>query len=247
MKKIVLSLVVAAAVAFPAAAGAASFGGIVVAKQVRRHALVVASHTGAVRVVHTHRLATRLGARVTVRARRLRDGTFSATKVSVRGRAHRARIHGVVVRRLRGRVLIAAGHSVLSIRTRRLFSLQDDNPGAQPGDEVDETVTIDNGNLNEDDVDEVGHTQKLELEGSIVSVTAPTSAADGEIVLQVGTSTIHVVVPAGTQLPSLAVGQNVELKVALSGTTFTLVKADEEDDNQGDDDQGDDDEGGGDD
>ena len=244
MKKTVLFLVVATAVAFPAAAGAASFGGIVVAKQVRRHALVVASHTGVVRVVHTHHLATRVGARVTVTARRLGDGTFSATKLSVRGRAHRARIHGVVVRRLRGRVLIAAGHSVLSIRSHQLFSLQDDNPGAQPGDEVDETVTIDNGNLDEDQVDEVGHTQKLELEGSIVSVTAPTTTADGEIVLQVGTSTIHVVVPAGTQLPSLAPGQNVELKVTLSGTTFTLVKADEEDDNQGDDNQGDDDGGG---
>ena len=244
MKKIVLPLIAAAAVAFPAAAGAGSFSGIVVAKQVRRHALVVASHTGVVRVVHTHHLATRVGARVTVTARRLGDGTFSATKLSVRGRAHRARIHGVVVRRLRGRVLIAAGHSVLSIRSGRLFSLQDDHPGAQPGDEVDETVTIDNGNLDEDQVDEVGHTQKLELEGSIVSVTAPTSTADGEIVLQVGTSTIHVVVPAGTQLPSLAPGQNVELKVTLSGTTFTLVKADEEDDNQGDDNQGDDDGGG---
>ena len=244
MKKIVLPLIAAAAVAFPAAAGAGSFSGIVVAKQVRRHALVVASHTGAVRVVHTHHLATRVGARVTVTARRLGDGTFSATKLSVRGRAHRARIHGVVVRRLRGRVLIAAGHSVLSIRSGRLFSLQDDHPGAQPGDEVDETVTIDNGNLDEDQVDEVGHTQKLELEGSIVSVTAPTTTADGEIVLQVGTSTIHVVVPAGTQLPSLAPGQNVELKVTLSGTTFTLAKADEEDDNQGDDNQGDDDGGG---
>lgn len=244
MRKLVFTLVVAGAVAFPAAAGAASFSGIVVAKQLRRHALVVTSRTGVVRVVHTHRLGTRLGARVAVRAHRLRDGTFSATKVSVRGRAHRARIHGVVVRRLRGRVLVAAGHSVLSIRTRQLFSLQDDNPGAQPGDEVDETVTIDNGNLDEDEVEEVGHTQKLELEGSIVSVTAPTSSTNGEIVLQVGSSTIHVVVPAGTQLPPLATGQNVELKVTLSGSTFTLTKAEDEDDDQGDDDQGDDDGGG---
>ena len=53
--------------------------------------------------------------------------------------------------------------------------------------------------------------------------------------------------PGGTQLPALAAGDNVELKVTLSGTTFTLAKADEEDDSQGDDDQGDDDGGGGDD
>jgi hypothetical protein len=238
MKRFVVPLIAVVAIAFPAAAGAVSFKGIVIAKQARRHALIVASSSGVVRTVHTHRLATRLGARLIVTALRLRDGTFSATRVTVRGRAQHARIRGVVVRRLRGRVLIAAGHSVLAIRTGRLFSLQDDNPGSQAGDQVDVTVTIDNGSLDEEQVAEVGHTQQLDLEGQIVSVAPATDTAAGEIVLQLGTSTIHVVVPAGTQLPQLQPGQSVELQVTLAGATFTLAQANEEDNNQGDDNQG---------
>jgi hypothetical protein len=245
VKKLILSIVVAGAVVVPATAGAATFGGVVIAKQARRHALIVASSAGVVRTVHTHRLATRVGARVAVRAHRLSDGTFSATKVAVRGRAHKARIHGVVAKRLRGRLLISAGHSLVAVATRQSFSLLDDHGGPKTGDVVDVTVSTDGQELDEEGMDDVGHVQKLELEGTIVSVAAPTSTADGEIVLQVGKSSIDVVVPAGSTLPSLKAGDSVQLEVTLSGTTFTLAKAQSEDDDQGDDDQGDDDGGGG--
>ena len=244
MKKLIVSLVVGIGVAFPATAGAATFKGIVVGKQARRHAIVVTSTSGLVRTVHTHRLAIRVGSRVAVRARKLRDGTFSARKVSVRGRAHRARIHGVVAKRLRGRYLLAAGHSMLAIRTGQSFSLNDER-GPAPGTVVNVTVDTDDNELDEEDVDEVGQAEKLELEGKVVSVTAPTATTDGEIVLQVGKSTINVVVPAGFSLSALKPGDSVELKVSLSGTTFTLLKAQDEDEDDGDDDQGDDDDGGG--
>ena len=243
-KKLVLPLVVAAAIAFPAAAGAANFHGIVVGKQARRHALIVASPRGVVRTVHTHHRAIRVGARVAVSARRLSDGTFSARRVAVRGRAHRARIHGVVAKRTRSGYLLAAGHSVLAIRTVRSFALDNHGSGPKPGTIVDVTVDTDDNQLDEEGVDEVGEAQEIDLEGKIASVTLPTTTTAGEIVLQVGASTIHVVVPAGTTLPALTVGQNVELEVALAGTTFTLVKAEDEDDDQGDDEQGDDDGGG---
>ena len=239
MKKLLLAVVAVGAVAFPATAGASTFTGIVVGKQTRRHALVIASKGGLVRTVHTHRLAIRVGARVDVSARKLRDGTFSAKRVTVRGRAHRAHIRGIVAKRLRGRYLLAAGHSVLSIRTRQSFSLNDDGE-ADPGDVVEVTVDTDDNELDEEDVEEVGHAQKLELEGKVVSVTAPTATAPGEIVLQVGKSTINVVVPAGFTLPALKPGDSVELNVSLSGNTFTLVKAQDEDEDDGDDDQGDD-------
>lgn len=248
VKKLILSLVVCVAFAVPATAGAATFSGIVIAKQVRRHALIVTSKSGRVRTVHTHRLATRVGARVTVHARKLPDGTFSATKLDLRGHAHKARIHGVVAKRMRGRLLISAGHSVVAVTTRQSFSLNDDGSGPEPGDVVDVTVSTDDQSLDEQDVNEVGRAQRVELEGTVVSLTAPSSSADGEIVLQVGKSSIDVVVPAGTTLPALKAGDSVQLKVTLSGTTFTLASAHEEDDNQGDDDdQGDDDGGGGDD
>ncbi len=244
MKKLILTLVVGVGIAFPATAGAATFSGVVVAKQVRRHALIVTSKTGVARTVHTHRLATRIGARVTVRARKLADGTFSAQKVAVRGRAHRARIHGVVAKRMRGRFLLSAGHSVLAIRTSQSFSTSGDS-GPAPGTVVKVTVDTDDQELDEQKVDDVGHAQKLELEGKVVSVTAPTSTADGEVVLQVGKSTISVAVPAGTTLPTMNPGDSVQLKVTLTGDTFTLTQSHEENDDQGDDDQGGDDNGGG--
>jgi hypothetical protein len=238
MKKIVLSLAVAIGIAFPATAGAATFKGIVVAKQVRRHALVVTSKTGLVRTVHTHRLGLRVGTKVAVQARKLRDGTFSAKKVKPQGRAHRARIHGVVARRTGSRYLIAAGHSMLAVRGHRSFSLQDNN-GPATGDVVDVTVNTDDNELDEENVSEHGHAQKLELEGKIASLTAPTADAPGEIVLTIGKSTINIVVPAGFDLGTMKVGDSVQLKVALSGDTFTLVKSDEEQNDDGDD--GDDD------
>jgi len=237
VKKAILALVVVIGIAFPATAGAGTFKGIVVAKQVRRHALVVASKTGVVRTVHTHRLATRIGSRVGVSARRLPDGTFSAKRVKTTGRARTARIRGVVARRTHAGFLISAGHSLIAVRSSHNFSLNDTGSGPKPGDVVVVTVGVgNNGELDEDNVEHDGHAQKLELEGKILSVTPATSSADGEIVLQVGKSSIDVVVPAGTTLPTLNPGDSVQLKVRLSGDTFTLVSSQDENDDQGDDD-----------
>jgi hypothetical protein len=243
MKRIALLLCFGAAVAtlYPAAAGAARFSGVVVAKQTHRHALVIASRSGAVRTVRTAK-RIRVGSRVVVNARVLHDGTFAATRIGVRGRALHARIHAVVVRRVRGGKLVSAGHSVFRIRTGITTASLSDHHGDQPGDEVDETVTIaPNGELDEDNEQEVGHADLVELEGSFVSF------AGGILTIKTEDGpTIGVVVPAGFTLPTFTVGESLELKVSVSGTTFTLVKVDSEDD-QGDDDQGDDDGGGGDD
>ena len=245
MKRTALLVTLAAAVAtlYPAAAGAARFGGVVVAKQPKRHALVVASRAGTVRTVRTSALRFRVGSRVVVSARLLRDGTFRASRIAVRGHARRARIRAVVVRRLNGRKLVSAGHSVFAIRTGRLdtMSARDDG-GDQPGDQVDETVTISpGGDLDEENEQEVGHENVLELEGSFVSLSGN--------ILTIKTeegSTIPVVVPSGFALPTFAPGQHLELKVSVSGTTFTLVNVkDEDDQGEDNDDQGDD--GGGDD
>jgi uncharacterized membrane protein YgcG len=235
MKKLLPALVAVIGIAIPATAGAATFKGIVIAKQVRRHALVVASKSGVVRTVHTHHLGMRVGARVTVKASRLSDGTFSATRVTANGHAARARIHGVVAGRTRGRFLVSAGHALLAIRTGQSFSTNDQGSGPPPGTVVNVTVNLNGDQLDEQDVQEVGHAQRLELEGNVVSVTQPSSSTAGAILLQVGTSTISVVVPAGTTLPALNPGDSVQLKVELSGTTFTLVTSTDENDNQGDD------------
>ena len=246
MKKLLLPLAAAAAFVLPATAGAATFSGVVVAKQPARHAVVVASRTGVVRTVHTQRLALRVGARVAVTARTLADGTYSATKVSVHGRALRARIRGVVARRLASGYLVSAGHSVLAVRTRHFSGMSAGGTGPATGTIVDVTVDTNDAQLDQEDVDEVGHAQRLELEGTVASITAATAADPGELVLTVGKSTIDVVLPAGTTLPStLKVGDKVEVKVTLAGDTFTLATSHEEDDDQGDDDGGGDDHHGG--
>ncbi|HEX6490029.1 MAG TPA: hypothetical protein VF002_01495 [Gaiellaceae bacterium] len=247
MKKLFLISIAVTGIAVPAAAGAATFSGVVVAKQAGRHALIVASKSGLVRTVHTHRLATRIGARVAVTAHHLADGTFSATRVSVWGLARKARIRGVVVRSSRGSFLLSAGHSMLAIRTRRLFSLNDTGSNPQPGSVVDVTVETNGDQLDEQDVRELGDAQQLELQGTVGSITQPTATTAGEVVLQVGTSTIHIVVPAGTTLPNtLQVGDSVQLKVALSGATFTLLNSQDESDDQGEDVGGDGGDGSGD-
>jgi len=245
MKRIALLLCFGAALAalYPAAAGAARFSGVVVAKQTHRHALVIASRSGAVRTVRTTK-RVRVGSRVVVNAHVLHDGTFAATRIGVRGRALHARIHAVVVRRVRGGKLVSAGHSVFRIRTGITTASLSDHHGDQPGDEVDETVTIaPNGELDEDNEQEVGQADLVELEGSFVSLVGSTLTIKTEDGPSIG-----VVVPAGFTLPTFTVGQSLELKVSVSGTTFTLVKVtSEDDDDQGDDNQGDDDSGGGDD
>ena len=70
MKRIALLLCLGAALAvlYPAAAGAARFSGVVVAKQTHRHALVIASRSGTVRTVRTTK-RIRVGSRVVVNAR----------------------------------------------------------------------------------------------------------------------------------------------------------------------------------
>jgi hypothetical protein len=245
MKRTALLVTLAAAVValYPAAAGAARFGGVVVAKQPKRQALVLASRTGAVRTVRARTLRIRVGSRVVVSARLLRDGTFRASRIAVRGHVRRARIRAVIVRRLSGRKLVSAGHSIFAIRTARLatMNVRDDDED-EPGDDVDETVTITpGGELDEDNEQEVGHDNVLELEGSFVSLSGNILT----IKTEEGT-TIPVVVPSGFALPTLTPGQHLELKVSVSGTTFTLVNVkDEDDQGEDNDDQGDD--GGGDD
>jgi hypothetical protein len=235
MKKLLLPLAAAVAAVLPATAGAASFGGVVVAKQPARHAVVV-SAAGVVRTVHTHRLGLAVGTRVAVKARLLADGTFSATSVVTRGRAKTARIRGVVARQLKTGYLVAAGHSMLAVRTRRLADANAPSTGPATGTIVDVTVDTNDTELDQQEVSEHGHAQRVELEGTVASITPATASDPGELVLTVGKSTINVVLPAGTTLPSaLAVGDKVELKATLAGDTFTLATSHEEGDDQGDD------------
>ena len=102
MKRLfIASFVAAAAVAYPAYAGAATVKGVVVGASAARGTIAVASTRGAVRTLHVAKLV-RVGTRVTATAASRADGTFTASHVTARGRVHRAHIHGVVTARRNG-------------------------------------------------------------------------------------------------------------------------------------------------
>ncbi len=213
MKKLVLVTAVVAAVAFPAGALAGTFTGIVVGKSGSN--LAVASKSGTVRTVHT-RAHPRIGARVRVNGAGVRVIAF----------AHRARIHAVVVNRAGGETLVAAGRTLLAIRSsgRRLSSLS----GAAPstGAVVNTTVGIASGLLTQQSMQVVGQT------GSVTVQAQVTAVAPGTIAVLVNGQPFTIALPGGIQLPASVVGQFVTLDLKLAQAENA---EDEEKDEQGED------------
>lgn len=252
MRKLALLPVFAAlAFAYPAGAGAAVFHGTVVAKQTNRHVLVLASRTGAVHSIRTQRMGIRVGTRLAVKARALPDGTFRATRIAASGRAHHARVRAVVVRTLRLRMIVSAGHSAFAIRlahrsSHAWASAGGGGNGPAPGTVVDAKVSISSsGELDEDDMDEVGQTDTVELNGTLAAMTPSTATAPGSLTVTVGTLSFTIVVPPGVDVSKLKVGDRIHVKATVDGTTLTLVKLGHDDEQGDDDDEDDDDDGGG--
>ncbi len=199
---------------WPAAGSAATFNGIVVAKQ--RGTLLVASPAGLVRSARGN---AAVGSRVVL-------GGGHATVV---GRATRARIRGIVVRRVGTTLFVSSNRHLLALHSARV--LADTTPTttpAPPGTIVSTQVGIANGQLDEEDETEVG-----QVTGNTIAVQATIAAvAPGLVTLNVQGQTLTVPLPAGLTLPASLVGQTVTVNLSLAG-----------DDNQGDDDR--DDDGGG--
>lgn len=245
-KSLVLPILAVLAGAFPAAAGAGIFHGVVVAKQNKRDALVLASKTGAVHTLQTKRMGIKVGARLSARAAASAHGLYRASTIRSQGRASRARVRAVVVRNLHSRLLVSAGHSSFAFKTPMPLSAR-----IRRGDIVDAKLTISKGGgLEADDVNDVGHADRIELEGTVSAVTPPTADQPGSLTVQVGGLSFDIVVPVGFDLTGINVGDRVEVKATVDGTTLTLAEIETEDD-QGEDDGGDDDggddDGGGDD
>ena len=128
----------AAAALFPAAGGAATFDGIVVAKQ--GHTVLAAGPDG---VVHAVAGGAPLGARISV--------TRSGLRVT--GRTRDALVRGVVVRRTGSSVYLAAGRHVIAVRMRRTLATVGAG-GVEPGAVVVAHVRIaDTGDLTEEQLD----------------------------------------------------------------------------------------------
>jgi hypothetical protein len=225
MSRIVLAVVVAAAAAaaLPTAAWAGSFQGVVVSHQ--GTALAVAQPSGHVTTVRSASHA-RVGARV----------SMSGTKLSVIGRASRAHVHGVLVRRVGNTAFLAAGRTVLALHgTRGLAGVVHTRPG--PGAVVDATVTIgQSGTLTTQTATTGGQVGSVQVQ-AVVSAVGP-----GTVTLTVNGQQLTLPLPAGLALPATMVGQSVTLTLDLgSGTPSATPQGDddENDDNDDNEDGGD--------
>ena len=237
-KALLLAVVIAAAIAFPTAATAGIFHGVVIAKDKSRHALVIASR-GHVRTIRTH-ATTRVSSRVSVHARRLGDGTFRGSDLSRAGRAHKTRFQAVVVAKSRHKLVVSAGRSTFDVH------MASRHRGVGRGDRVVLNVSFSkSGELDEDSMEEVGHSNTIELEGTVTALTQPTSGQAGSLTLTSeddnnqgnddnqgdennGSTSFTVVIPAGFDASGLKVGDQAELTASVSGSTLTLVSLDDE-------------------
>ena len=225
MKKLILVTAVVAAFAFPAGAFAGTFTGVVVGKSGSN--IAVASKSGTVRTVHTS-AHPRIGSRVRVDGAALR----------VLGLARHARIHAVVVKRVGGATLVAAGKSLLAIRSsgRRLSSVAGSGPST--GAVVNSNVDIANGQLTQQSMQVVGQAGSATVQAQVTAV------GPGTITVLVNGQPFSIALPAGIQLPASLVGQFVTLNLTLAQGGVTATEGDDQgddNDDQGDDNQGDDD------
>jgi hypothetical protein len=200
---------------WPAAGSAATFKGIVVAKQ--RGTLLVASPAGLVRAASGN---AAVGSRV----------VLAGGHATVVGRATKARIRGIVVRHVGTTLFISSNRHLLALHTARVLADTTPTTPTAPGTIVSAQVGISNGEL-----DDEGETELGQVSGSTLAVQATIAAvAPGSVTLNVQGQTLTVPLPVGLTLPASLVGQTVTVNLSLSG-----------DDNQGSDDQGDNSDSGG--
>jgi hypothetical protein len=225
-KAFLLVAVVGMAMTVSSTASAASWRGVVVAKDQARGAVATASRGGVVRTVRTRSVARlRVGDVLSVRANERADGTFAALRVSRVARARRAQVRGtVVVHQARlGRTLLAAGGTVLAVRSRTSRAPQGVG-GLAPGDVVSASVGIAGGNLRALGVREVGHEDVLKLEGIFLDL-------EGSVLrlAVVRRGLVVVRVPADADVPELEAGDVIQVVVSLDENgRFVLVSVRED-------------------
>jgi|tagenome__1003787_1003787.scaffolds.fasta_scaffold20549163_2 hypothetical protein len=198
-----------------ASAAPTAIRGVVIAK--RAHSGTVVLATGRRGLAVTVRVAprrVRLGDRVSVVGKRLRNGTIRASHLRVLAHVQQARLRGMVVKRVAHAVRVASGHSVLTIRTNRGLASRHD--GHDAGDIGEFEIEFEHGRLVEDGFTPAPASGTVEVEGVLQSVSPLVVSIDG--------LPIEITVPSGMTLPPLTPGEEIELTVQTgAGNTFTLV------------------------
>ena len=212
----------------PALAQAGTVRGTVVAKQAKRHVLVVATHrrdVESVRVSTRQLRNTRLGARIVSTGRRLADGSLHVSHMRRLGQAKRAALSAVVIKARPRRLLLAGGGSAFSIRLSHGARVLASAASVHPGQEVDAEVEFSDGQTVGHDVQGNGDAAAIDFSGVVTAIDASSFTVSSD-----GISTV-VQLPAGAVLPPIVqVGSEVEVVASISGSTLTLttIKLDDE-------------------
>jgi hypothetical protein len=199
--------------------------GTVVHRIAHARAFVITDARGRMTAIHATR-SPAVGRKVTVDVRRLRNGRFSAKRITVGSRIRKAQIRGTVTfanRRAGAFVVSSRGVSLLVHRsatrgaTARAATAADGVPAVGTIVTVDASLDQD-GEFQADQVDEHGEdTGTIELEGVITAIDAAnrvlTISADDDD--ESGASlTVHL--PDTFDLAAFTVGDAVELEATLN-------------------------------
>jgi len=214
MKRLTVLLVATAALLAPSAALAS---GVVLKVQQASHLVAVARTPSSVALVHTTaKLA--VGQRIALQARKLSNGTFTASGIKVLGRAHEVTFRGLLLSKTGSRLLISAGGAVIAIhRGRTTASASDSAP--KPGSTIQVTATVGtSGELDDDNT-------------TVVSPVTPGGQIEGQLTLGTGTITVSsedmslvLKVPAGLDLTAFLAGDEV-LATFTQGSDGSLTLA----------------------
>jgi hypothetical protein len=252
MKRLVLFLIVAAALLAPSAALAS---GVVLKVQTATHLAAVTNGKTKVNLVHTA-AKLRVGQRVTLSGRTLRNGTLAASSVRVLGRAHTVHFRGLLLKKSGTRLVVSAGGAIIAVHRGARTTSSANDSGPTPGSTVDVTATV--GSDDELDATNV----------STTSADTPGGKIEGKLTIGTGTVTVKsdemnlsINVPAGFDLTKFATGDEVLITFSQQADGSLLLtdisgdgnaqEADSNDDNgnnngdDGGDDNGDDDGGSG--
>ena len=228
MKRSILFLAVLAALLAPAGALAS---GVVLKVQPASHLVAVSRSASHVSLVHTSTAARfHVGQRVAMTARRLGNGTLSATKIRIVGRAHKVRFHGLLLAKSRSHLLVSAGGAVLSIHrgSRSTSTARDDVP--RVGSQIAVQATFG------------AHDELDEDNFFVVAPMAPGGSLEGWLTLGTTTVTIsseHLTlvlnVPTAFDLTGFRTGDEVFATFAQQPDgTLTLTKLARDDDRDDD-------------
>ena len=205
------------------AARVSTTSGVVIARDLHRHTIVVADSAAQVRTIRVSpALAAKSHVGETVKSRTtlLADGTYHATSLTPTGHADKARVRATVVATRAGSTVLSSDGSVFKVKNARAaHAISPHDSTSTTGTEILATVALSQGSLDMTTEQVSGQTNLISLNGVLSAVTSTSIT----VAVESGANTT-IAIPASLTLPStIALGDSVELLVDYSNQTFTLV------------------------